>query len=216
MTDKMLSVEQAVTNITACAQALKDVDTIALEDALGRTLAAAIHSPIDVPAADNSAMDGYALNVDDLAQGEAKTKLPVMQIITAGADAAALTRNTAARIFTGADIPQGANAVVMQEQCDIYEGSVCVPNDTPVGNNIRPRGQDICTGEKIFDKGRVLKPQDLGLLAAIGHSHIKVIRPLSVAIISTGNELVNPGTALKPGQIYNSNRYLLIGLLNKL
>lgn len=213
----MISVEQAVSALLEQASPINDTETMSIVSALGRVLAQDILSDHDVPPADNSAMDGYAVNINDLsATQESKTQLPVSQIIAAGHPPQKLEVGTAARIFTGAEIPEGANAVVMQEDCEALEDAVSIPGDISVNNNIRPKGQDIKKGSTILKQGRLLQPQDLGLLASIGIKDISVYRSLRVAILSSGDELVEPGQPLEPGKIYNSNRYLLHGFLQKM
>ena len=227
----MLTINQALEKILASSRTVDTVETITIDDALGRTLAQDQQSSINVPPADNSAMDGYALNTNDINRidGSKETRtLPISQVITAGNIAHPLTPKTSARIFTGAEIPAGANAVVMQENCqvskpkanpeDSQENKQCVTFTRPVvaGDNIRRCGQDISAGTIILPKGHRLQPQDIGLLATIGTATIPVYRHLSVAILSTGNELVTPGSPLKPGQIYNSNKYLLKSFLQQL
>jgi molybdopterin molybdotransferase len=211
----MLSVDAALNKILTDAKCIDVIEEVSLSNALNRTLAADQISSVDVPPADNSAMDGYAINTEDLSGLDATT-LPIMQIITAGSMPAPLASNTAARIFTGAEIPEGANAVVMQEDCREQNGSVTVADNIPKNNNIRPRAQDIRKGEVILKKGKVLHPQDLSYLASVGIPSIPVFRQLKVAILSTGDELVEPGECLKRGQIYNSNRYFLNAFLSKL
>ena len=218
----MITIDAAIEQLLLSANdykiALTDTNVIHLTDALGRILATDITSEIDVPPANNSAMDGYAFNTESLEKNsKAFTSLHISQTIKAGHPPSPLEKNTAARIFTGAEIPLGANSVVMQEQCDTTESlHVKIPNTTLQNNNIRQQGQDIARGDVVLQKGRRLQAQDLGLLASVGIQQIAVLRPLTVAILSSGDELVEPGKKLHSGKIYNSNRYLLHGFLRQL
>ncbi len=186
-------------------------ESVDLKACLGRVLAADVVSSIDVPPADNSAMDGYALRRADWAGAD--HALEISQRITAGKAPAPLEKGTVARIFTGAETPAGADAVVMQEKCRADGNRVYMESVGETGANIRPRGQDIRKGATVLQTGHRLRAQDLGLIASLGIARVDVRRRLRVAIISTGEELVEPGDALKPGQIYNSNRYMLQALI---
>jgi molybdopterin molybdotransferase len=203
----MLSVNQAVNLLLESSTRLVRTETIALLDATGRTLATDIIAPIDVPPADNSAMDGYAFRNAEWA--DAAAGIPLSQRITAGTVPAALATGTAARIFTGAEVPPGADTVVMQEHCEEAEGEVHILKLPSTGANIRRRGQDLSTGQYVLPAGQRLRPQDLGLAASLGIARVDVYQRLKVAVMSTGDELREPGEAIQPGQIYNSNRYLM-------
>jgi molybdopterin molybdotransferase len=209
----MISVAEANRRLAQNATVRAGEESVDVAQGLGRVLATDIVSVIDVPPADNSAMDGYALNSADW-QGPGQG-MPVSQRITAGKAPVPLERGTAARIFTGAEIPAGADSVVMQENTRSDGQSVWFEKIREPGGNIRPRGQDISRGSTVLQAGHRLRPQDLGLIASLGIAVIQVRTRLRVAVISTGEELVEPGRNLGPGQIYNSNRYLLQGLLGQ-
>lgn len=200
----------------ALAQSVCSLEPINLPiaDALGKVASADVFSTLAIPPADNSAMDGFAVHADDLSEGT--TLLKISQRIPAGAQPGALATNTAARIFTGGVIPIGADAVVIQENCEFDDSNLTILKPVKAGANIRPKGQDISLGAKVVRKGQKLNAIDISLLASIGHATVDVYQPLKVALFSTGDELIEPGQPLKPGQIYNSNRPLLTALCQQL
>lgn len=209
----LLSVEQALEALLTRAERIGDREEVALDEALGRVLAEGQASPLNVPPHDNSAMDGYAVRCADLDGGAA---LRVGQRIPAGSRGVPLEPGSCARIFTGAPIPPGADAVVMQEHCRVEGDRVTVEQPARPGQHIRRAGEDITAGTEILAAGTRLRPQELGLAASVGLARLPVVRRPRVALFSTGDELAEPGTALGPGQIYNSNRYTLAGLLRNL
>jgi molybdopterin molybdotransferase len=210
----METFEEALSFLLNQARQGTETERLPLEQALGRVLAESVRSRVDVPPWDNSAMDGYAFNTRDLASQD--SPLHVAQRIPAGAAGSELRPGTAARIFTGAPIPPGADAVVVQEVCEVLENQVLVKAIPRPGENIRRAGEDILQGEEILPVGIRLMPQHLGLAASVGVPELSVYRPLRVAIFTSGDELVMPGGELGAGQIYDSNQFTLGGLVERM
>jgi molybdopterin molybdotransferase len=210
----LLSVDDALAQLLAGAVPLVTIESLPTIAATGRILAEDQCATIDVPRLDNTAMDGYAVRVADCASGAAR--LPVAQRIPAGTMPMPLAPGTAARIFTGAPVPPGADAVVMQEFCTQEGDTVVVHHRPAFGDWIRRQAEDIRRGSVILSRGRRLAPQDTGLAASVGLASLPVFRRLRVAAFYTGNELVMPGEPLPEGAIYNSNRFTLTAMLRGL
>lgn len=211
----LLSFDDALASLLAAAVTVADTDTVPTLDAVGKVLATDLRSSLNVPPADNTQMDGYALCVGDL-KGTLGARLRVSQRIPAGQIGARLEPGTAARIFTGAFIPEGADAVVMQEQVRVEGEHVVLDHLPRAGEWVRRAGEDIAKDSVVLPAGTRLTPQAIGLAASVGAATLRVRRPLRVACFFTGDELTMPGEPLRPGAIYNSNRFVLVGLLRSL
>ena len=219
----LLSLDEALARLVqgAAPFAITQTDAVSTFDALGRVLAADVVSLLNVPPEDNTSMDGYALRASDVPS--AGTLLPVSQRIPAGVVGSVLQPGTAARIFTGGQVPPGADAVVMQEQCEPVAlaagvvnqalGAVRINTVPEPGQWIRRRGEDVQQGAVVLARGTRLTPQAVGLAASVGAASLSVVRRPRVALFSTGDELMMPGEPLRPGAIYNSNRFTHRALL---
>jgi molybdopterin molybdotransferase len=215
----LLTLDEALPKLLAFAQVLPEIQSVSTFDADGRVLAQDVVSALQVPPQDNSSMDGYAVRSADCAQANAVLK--VTQRIPAGSSGTTLHPGEAARIFTGAPIPDGADAVVMQEDCEaLEENQVSVKSAVSIGQWIRRSGEDVMRGAKVLQKGDRLTPAALGMAASVGLAQLEVVRRPRVALFSTGDELVMPGDIspdkMPAGAIYNSNRFFLRAMLQRL
>lgn len=211
-----LPVAEALKRIDAVVSPVSGYEQIALRSALGRVLAEAISSPIEVPAHTNAAMDGYALRAADLPERGVR-ELRVIGTALAGSPFRGIVEpGTAVRIMTGAVLPEGADCVVMQERVDRQDDRLRVGSGHKAGQNIRQAGEDLRRGAGVFAAGRLLLPADLGVLASLGVAEVRVRRRPRVAFFSTGDELRSIGETLAAGEIYDSNRYTLYGMLTRL
>ncbi len=209
----LLPVADAERLIAERIAAIDGRDTVSLREAMGRVLAENIIAPVDVPSFDNSAVDGYAVRAEDL-DGESEKRLKIVDRVAAGHAAAhALKAGEAIRIFTGAAMPAGADTVFMQEDCRIEGDAIVVPPGLKRGANRRLAGEDMRAGAVALPAGRRLAVQHVALAAALGLTALSVHRRVRVALFSTGDEIVEPGSWLPRATLYDSNRYLLAGLI---
>lgn len=207
----LLDLADARASILAGVSPLPETETLEIGATVKRVLAGPLVSPIDVPGFGNSAMDGYAVCTADLT-GDGKAELTISQHIRAGDRPGPLQPGTAARILTGAPLPEGADAVIMQEECDRSGDRVRLQRAVASGEHVRPRAHDIAAGATVLEAGHRMRPQDVAIAAATGTTHLSVGRRPRVAVFSTGDELALPGQTLAPGQRYTANNHLLAAL----
>jgi molybdopterin molybdotransferase len=211
-----MSVARAREYIRAFLEPVTAVERLHIRAALGRVLAEDLHSTLAVPAHDNSAMDGYAVRFADL-RPTTEVMLKLIGTSFAGRPFEGdVGGGQAVRIMTGGVMPSGSDTVVMQERTRTADGQVIVPGGQQKGQNVRYAGDDIKPGAVVFQRGQVVRPAEMGMIASLGIGEVSVYRKLRVAFFSTGDELIPIGSALGPGQIYDSNRYTLYGMLNRL
>jgi molybdopterin molybdotransferase len=214
-----LRVDKAGEAIRACLTPVADVETVAIRDSLGRVLAQDIVPQINVPGHDNSAMDGYAVRFSDLNSVKEDKETTLRQIGTALAGKVfqgEIQAGECVRVMTGAVMPQGADTVVVQEVCRADQDRITVPAGQKAGQNVRAAGEDLKAGVAVLHPGQPVRAADLGLIASLGIAEVEVKRRLRVAFFSTGDELTSIGTPLAQGQVYDSNRYTLHGMLSGL
>lgn len=212
---RLLGVDEALETVRNRLKCVVGTEKESLTSALGRVLAEPIVAPRNVPPHNNSAVDGYAVRFDDLCQ-DGETRLKIAGRLQAGDQAVEpIESGTAIRVFTGAAMPTGPDTIFMQEDCRENAGWLVVPNGISRGANYRFAGEDVREGETVLQPGRCLRPADLGLVASLGIASLAVRERLRVAVLSTGNELIEPGSKASPAAVYDANRYTLVGLLKR-
>ena len=213
--DSLMSADDALEFLIDSALVSEHTEITSLDDSVGRILSEDIHSKINVPGFDNSAMDGYTIALDEKKLDSINQTFSVVDRIAAGSTGKELKKGNAARIFTGAPIPKGANTVIMQEECQASEdgSEITISRSIELNENIRPTGNDILKNDVVLKTGKKIEPEDISLAASVGIGELQVFKRLKVGVFFTGDELVEPGNSLKVGKIYNSNRYALVALL---
>ena len=213
----LMSVDEALEFLLDASVTTEKKESVSLDNSLSRILAFDIHSTINVPGFDNSAMDGYAIALSDNQLLQNNLSFDIVDRIPAGSTGNELNKGCAARIFTGAPIPKGANTVIMQEECEVSEDGVqiTIARAIKLNENIRPTGNDIVEDDVILSSGKQIQPQDISLASSVGVGELIVYKKIKVGVFFTGDELVEPGTPLSLGKIYNSNRYALVALLGQ-
>nr|AAR37876.1 molybdopterin biosynthesis MoeA protein [uncultured marine bacterium 560] len=212
-----MSVDEALEFLLDASVTTEKKESVSLDNSLSRILAFDIHSTINVPGFDNSAMDGYAIALSDNQLLQNNLSFDIVDRIPAGSTGNELNKGCAARIFTGAPIPKGANTVIMQEECEVSEDGfqITIARAIKLNENIRPTGNDIVEDDVILSSGKQIQPQDISLASSVGVGELIVYKKIKVGVFFTGDELVEPGTPLSSGKIYNSNRYALVALLRQ-
>ncbi len=216
LTSDLLSVDEARAKIMNMVNAIEGVEQLFVRDALHRVLAEPVISGINVPSFDNSAMDGYGINSRDIPAQGTSTLTLVGRAMAGAPFNGVISAGECVRIMTGAKIPEGVDTVLMQEQVTATENSITLQSGHTPGENVRKTGEDMAAGQTILTPGRQLTPADLGVIASLGIPEVRVFRKLRAAFFSTGDELVSLGQPLGDGQIYDSNRYTLHGMLSRL